>query len=93
FDLTQYRHDLFCFVSLHWHVQLSFRVILSHSRWTKSSRQVNDVCFRNSARLEYLRMKAVRRGVSRWDLVDFCNQEFRFGVQGRHCFRMQLEMS
>jgi DNA-binding winged helix-turn-helix (wHTH) protein len=34
FNLTQQRHNLLCFVSLHRHVQLSFRVILSHSRWT-----------------------------------------------------------
>jgi hypothetical protein len=37
FDLPQQRHDLLRFVSPDWHVQLSFRVILSHSRWTKSS--------------------------------------------------------
>ena len=30
--------DLLRLVSLHRHVQLSFRVILSHSRWTNSSR-------------------------------------------------------
>src|SRR5450631_4704712 len=37
FNLPQQRHDLLRFVFLHWHVQLSFRVIFSHSRWTKST--------------------------------------------------------
>ncbi len=43
FNLTQQRHDLLCFVSLHRHVQLSLRVILSHSRWTNSSRSGQDL--------------------------------------------------
>ena len=34
FNLPQQRYDLFRLVSLHRHVQLPFRVILSHSRWT-----------------------------------------------------------
>jgi len=44
-DLPQQRHDLLRFLSLDRHVQLSFRVILSHSRWTKSSPSgQNDEC-------------------------------------------------
>ena len=38
FNLPQQRHDLLRLVFLHRHVQLSFRVIFSHSRWTNSSR-------------------------------------------------------
>src|SRR5215813_10778324 len=38
FHLPQQRHDLLRLVSPHRHVQLLYRVILSHSRWTNSSR-------------------------------------------------------
>jgi integrase len=37
FNLPQQRHDLLRLVFLHRHIQLSFRVIFSHSRWTNSS--------------------------------------------------------
>src|SRR5271155_4760546 len=38
FNLPQQRHNLLRLVFLHRHVQLSFRVIFSHSCWTNSSR-------------------------------------------------------
>jgi hypothetical protein len=38
FNLPQQRHDLLLPVFLHRHVQLSFRLIFSHSCWTNSSR-------------------------------------------------------